>query len=263
MSTDKRYAEAVDGIALARETIRQVCAAIRQGMDQGDDPVIILHNMAGSMAKEASFQAGGKGSAVFVVACFLLTESGFFDEKEPVCVCPGYSEGTYLETCRVHGGSWAETLAIMADPQAMAALEEAKAAGPEDFVEVGAPYCNGYCAEVPSGVSQHDPRCSEYREEQESGSPQEPMERRYSLPLGACTDPDCFTAGCDGDHEPRRCPTTDVKRGDVDTVDGRWVCCGGLYPTHIHADPFAAATEAMVAEEFESWDREQRGEGSE
>lgn len=207
MSTrEERYADAVAGIALARETIRQVSGAIRQGMDQGDDPVIILHNMASSMSQEASFRTGGKGAAAFVTACFLLAESGFFDEGEPVCVCPGYSEGTYLETCRVHGGSWAETLAIMADPQAVADLEESR-------------------RDIESGNLV-------------DASMRDAMERRHSLPVGACTDPDCFVAGCDGDHEPRRCPTTDVKRGNMDTVDGRWTCCGGLYPTHIHADPF-------------------------
>jgi hypothetical protein len=28
------------------------------------------------------------------------------------------------------------------------------------------------------------------------------------------------------------CPTTGVQRGNVDTVDGRWSCCGGLWPDH-------------------------------
>lgn len=81
MTTDEKYQEAVSGIALARETVRQVTRAIRDGMDAGDDPVIILHNMAGSLSKEAPFQTGGHGAAVFVTACFLLAESGFFDPK--------------------------------------------------------------------------------------------------------------------------------------------------------------------------------------
>jgi len=28
------------------------------------------------------------------------------------------------------------------------------------------------------------------------------------------------------------CPTTGIQRGNVDTVDGRWSCCGGLWPDH-------------------------------
>jgi hypothetical protein len=50
---------------------------------------------------------------------------------------------------------------------------------------------------------------------------------------GYCEDVDCDDSPCDGDHEPRRCPTTGFLRGNVDTVNSHWVCCGGLYPNHV------------------------------
>lgn len=50
-----------------------------------------------------------------------------------------------------------------------------------------------------------------------------------------CDDVDCDEEPCDGDHEPRRCPTTGVLLGNIDTVNGHWLCCGGLYPDHVKA----------------------------
>lgn len=50
---------------------------------------------------------------------------------------------------------------------------------------------------------------------------------------GYCEDVDCDDQPCDGDHEPRRCPMTGFLRGNVDTVNVHWLCCGGLYPNHV------------------------------
>lgn len=58
-----------------------------------------------------------------------------------------------------------------------------------------------------------------------------------------CTDPDCDPAQyptCDGDHEPLRCPTTRTLLGKVATANGRYLCCGGLYPDHAADIPAAA-----------------------
>lgn len=306
MSTDEKYQETVDGIALARRTVEQTSRTIRDAMDNGDDPVIFLHNLAGSLGRESPFQTGGQGSAIYVVACFLLAESGFFEEGPgDKCTCPGPEHGEpteYLATCPVHRGSWAETLEILADRELAAELassiedlgdidanyvdaEDIRAAivarhAAEDVaiaeaLEAAAPYCSGYCSELPGIVAAtHDPRCSEYKEPCCSGHhvqctavdicccgcpemtepdeicqyqgcghaecsgehPEIPepaeMERRYGVRVGQCTDPNCFQAGCDGDHDELRCPTTGVVRGNIATVDGRWVCCGGDYPDH-------------------------------
>lgn len=245
MTTDEKYQEVVDGIALARRTVAQTSRTIRDAMDAGDDPVIFLHNLAGSLAKEAPFQTGGQGAAVYTVACFLLAESGFFDPRDQVCVCPAPEKGEYLAHCPIHRGSWAETLEIMADREIMADLgerededdpidaedlrwamesrhvaedvaiaEEMFPAGVE-ALEAAVPYCSGYCSELPGiAVSAHDPRCSEY------------------VPVTYCSDPDCFIAECDGDHDELRCPTTGVVRGNIATVNGKWICCDGDYPNH-------------------------------
>jgi hypothetical protein len=141
--TAKQYQEAMDGIALARATVNQVAATIREGLDSGDDLVIMLHNMAGSLSKETPFQTGGHGAAVFVVAVLMLLET------------------------REELDAWLEIEAIPADPEALADLAESIDDLGDigaNYVEVAASWCSGYCAEVPSGVQVHDPRCSEYRE---------------------------------------------------------------------------------------------------
>jgi hypothetical protein len=109
--TAKQYQEAMDGIALARATVNQVAATIRDGLDSGDDLVIMLHNMAGSLSKETPFQTGGHGAAVFVVAVFMLLETR--EEME----------------------SWRETAAVLADPEAVADLAESI----DDLGEPGPP----------------------------------------------------------------------------------------------------------------------------
>lgn len=120
MTAEEKYQETVDGIALARRTVAQTTQVIRDAMDNGDDPVIFLHNLAGSLGKESPFQTGGQGSAIYVVACFLLAESGFFEDPDlrEKCICPGPENGEpseYLATCPIHRGSWAATLEVMAD----------------------------------------------------------------------------------------------------------------------------------------------------
>lgn len=248
MTTDEKYQEAVSGIALARETVRQVTQAIRDGLDAGDDPVIILHNMAGSLSKEAPFQAGGHGAAVFVTACFLLAESGFFDAKASAPCCLHDCATCHDDACtiRAHQGSWAETLDIMADPEVMADLAESV----DDLGDIEANFVD---AENPCCVAHVDLECA-------LDAPESCCDECPALgplgPVAYCDDPDCLIAECDGDHDDLRCPTTGVVRGNVATVNGRWACCGGLYPTHIHADPFLGA---MVAEEFESGERERNG----
>jgi hypothetical protein len=200
MTADKQYQDTVDGIALARRTVEQTSATIRQAMDNGDDPVIFLHNLAASLGKESPFQAGGQGAAIYTVACFLLAESGFFETTpHDKCICPGPEDGEpteYLATCPIHRGSWAETLEILADREVMADLAESVAGLDEDALDpeeirvamedrhaaedvaiaeemlpagvealgVTEPWCSGYCAEVPMLVGFHDPRCSEYVE---------------------------------------------------------------------------------------------------
>jgi len=40
------------------------------------------------------------------------------------------------------------------------------------------------------------------------------------------------TDTADDTDEPMVCPTTGYVLNNIATVDGRWVCCGGLYPDH-------------------------------
>jgi hypothetical protein len=267
VTTEERYQETVDGIALARRTVEQTAATIRQAMDNGDDPVIFLHNLSVALGKESPFQSGGQGAAIYTVACFLLAESGFFEPPDlrEKCICTGPPDGEFVATCPIHRGSWAETLEILADRELSAELTrdldaEEQVAIAEEMLPAGVealaatePWCSGYCAEVPMTVGFHDPRCSEYVEpccvehsdtECPIDAPEsccgecpalgrpEPVERRYGLRVGQCTDPDCFQAGCDGGHDELRCPTTGVVRGNIATVNSHWVCCGGLYPDH-------------------------------
>lgn len=171
MTTEQQYQDTVDGIALARRTVEQTSATIRQAMDNGDDPVIFLHNLSVALGKESPFQAGGQGAAIYTVACFLLAESGFFETTpHDKCICPGPEDGEpteYLATCPIHRGSWAETLEILADReltvQLTASIEDL--GDPEEnFTEAKVPYCVDFCVKVASGVTRHDPRCPGYGE---------------------------------------------------------------------------------------------------
>ncbi len=45
------------------------------------------------------------------------------------------------------------------------------------------------------------------------------------------------TIEVDNDLDVEVCPTTGYALGNIATVDGRWVCCGGRYPDHITRDP--------------------------
>ena len=78
---DEKYAEAMKGIALTRHLIKDVYNTMRQGLDAGADPVILMHNLAGEYSKQDAFKEGGTGAAMFTVAVFLLAEAEYFEPK--------------------------------------------------------------------------------------------------------------------------------------------------------------------------------------
>lgn len=78
---DEKYAEAMKGIALTRHLIKDVYNTMRQGLEAGADPVILMHNLAGEYGKQDAFKEGGTGAAMFTVAVFLLAEAEYFEPK--------------------------------------------------------------------------------------------------------------------------------------------------------------------------------------
>ena len=78
---DENYAKAMQGIALTRTLVRNIYDTMRQGLDSGDDPVVWMHNLAAEYGKQDAFKEGGSGAAMFVVAVYLLAESGYFEPK--------------------------------------------------------------------------------------------------------------------------------------------------------------------------------------